>query len=164
MCGDDDDDDADAGDEYHTPSVCELPPDGFRWRKYGRKAVGSTGAAEEARALRWRALKQRAVRHYYRCVEAGCPARRHASQSDVGGGSAGAAVLVTVVTVGQHNHAAPAASACKSGASGWRAGCATPPRALTAVAERADAPPERAAKRCARDEPAADADGAQRTR
>ncbi len=37
------------GGEYRVDAVatlCELPPDGFRWRKYGRKIVGSQGGVE----------------------------------------------------------------------------------------------------------------------
>ncbi len=53
-----------------------------------------------------------AVRHYYRCVELSCPARRHASHRDTGD------IPTAVVAVGEHNHAAPVtvARTRKSGA------------------------------------------------
>ncbi len=39
-------------DDYRTVAVlCELPPDGFRWRKYGRKIVGSQGGVECVRVV-----------------------------------------------------------------------------------------------------------------
>ncbi len=60
-----------------------MDPEGYRFRKYGKKMIG-----DEAR-------------HYYRCTFPGCDAKRHVTYRDGG---------PSVVLLGEHGHAPPTAS------------------------------------------------------
>jgi hypothetical protein len=57
-----------------------VDPDGFRYRKYGKKMIG-----DEAR-------------HYYRCTFAGCEAKRHITYQAAG---------PSIVMIGNHSHSPP---------------------------------------------------------
>merc|ERR1711916_16669 len=61
-------------------SAAPADPEGYRFRKYGKKMIGDD------------------ARHYYRCTFAGCDCKRHITYLPAG---------PTIVIIGEHNHDPP---------------------------------------------------------
>ncbi|XP_028753609.1 probable WRKY transcription factor 48 [Neltuma alba] len=89
---------------FMTKSEVDHLDDGYRWRKYGQKAVKNSPFP----------------RSYYRCTTVGCGVKKRVERS-----SEDPTIVVTTYE-GQHKHPSPAAAATRSGLVGYGGGFGFP--------------------------------------